>query len=84
MSRCTDACKRPTPAQAHCTVCHRTFGGAWGFDEHRKGGDGLCVDPVSKGMVEMEGIWRTPMDQDKVTMFKDRVRGTRGRKTGVE
>lgn len=82
VSKCIDSCKRPTPAQAHCTTCHRTFGGSWGFDRHRR--DGVCLNPTTIGMMEMEAVWRTPMDQEKVTLFKDRVRGTRGRKTGVE
>lgn len=56
---CPPSCKRPSPAQAHCPTCHRTFGGVTGFDAHRKDGD--CVDPTDFGMVERDGVWRTPM-----------------------
>lgn len=82
MSRCTSSCKAPTPAQAHCSQCHLTFGGFYGFDLHRR--DGACLNPGDLEMVEMERVWRKPMEQEKVAMFKERVRGTRGRKTGVE
>jgi hypothetical protein len=57
--RCTDHCNRPTPAQAHCSACHLTFGGVTGFDAHRK--DGACSDPSALGYVERDAVWRTPM-----------------------
>lgn len=62
--RCDPSCVRPTPAQAHCADgCHRTFGGATGFDAHRK--DGHCIDPTTLGMTLTDtGIWRTPMSDD--------------------
>lgn len=70
MSRCTDACIRPTPAQCHCPTCHRTFGGVTGFDAHRL--MGKCLDP---GIPEIgysqddKGIWRMPMsDADRVRL----------------
>lgn len=62
MSVCTEACRRPSPAMAHCASCHRTFGGVTGFDAHRK--DGTCLPPSSLGMVERDGVWRTPMSTE--------------------
>lgn len=56
---CGSACVDPTPAQAHCRGCHRTFGSVSGFDRHRRGG--ACLDPAGLGMVETRGVWRTPM-----------------------
>lgn len=53
---CTAKCRKPAPSQAHCTSCHRTFGGVKGFDEHRK--DGQCLDPATRRMTEVDGIWR--------------------------
>lgn len=53
--RCTQACIAPTPSRAHCGVCHRTFGGVKGFDEHRVGGQ--CLDPKTRGMTEVAGVW---------------------------
>jgi hypothetical protein len=46
-------------------VCHRTFGGVTGFDEHRRGD--ACLDPATLGYEErfgdptMPGLWRKPM-----------------------
>lgn len=69
----------PTPSQAGCSVCSRLFGGVTGFDEHRH--NGTCLDPGTFGYVQDERkVWRKPMDQEKVAMFKARVAGTRGRK----
>lgn len=51
-----EGCRLPTPSQAHCSVCHRTFSGVWGFDQHRK--DGKCLDPVTVGFAERDGVWR--------------------------
>lgn len=53
---CTTKCRRAAPSQAHCGVCHRTFGGVKGFDEHRR--DGQCLDPAARGMTQVNGIWR--------------------------
>ncbi len=74
MNRCS---KEPTPFQALCSVCCRLFGGVSGFDTHRV--NGACVDPSNYGYVEVEGVWRQPMDHDKVKMFRTRVSGTRKR-----
>lgn len=63
-------------------MCHRTFGGIRGFDLHRRGGE--CSDPSTFGFVERDRVWRDEMDQEKVELFRNRVRGTRGRKMGVE
>lgn len=50
---------RPTPSQAHCTVCHETFGGVTGFDNHRK--DGWCHNPATLSMTQDDGgVWRRP------------------------
>jgi hypothetical protein len=52
---------------AHCSVCHRTFGGVGGFDKHRagnKGGtqvQGECADPADIGLaLNDRGTWVTP------------------------
>lgn len=67
---CTRACHRPSPTQAHCTSCHRTFGGAAGFDKHRR--DGRCLDPAGLGMTpDWRGVWRRP------TTAADRIRLSR-------
>jgi len=80
LSRCIDRCPKPTPFQAHCKVCHRSFGGVTGFDKHRfkigwrtRGPMAICLDPGSFGYVERDGIWREPMDHQKVAMFRARV-----------
>jgi len=69
--------KEPTPFQALCSVCCRLFGGVTGFDAHRS--NGTCLDPSTFDYVEMEGVWRKPMDHDKVKMFREHVSGTRKR-----
>lgn len=77
-SKCTDECKKPTPFQAHCgsVGCHRTFGGIGGFDQHRIGDvdKRICRDPTTFGYVLRDGVWREPMDHDKVAQFRERVR----------
>lgn len=72
-TRCEPDCVSPTPHQAHCTVCHKTFGGIRLFDRHRK--DGVCLDPAGLGMVLTEkGVWRVPMsDEDREKMIKLRA-----------
>lgn len=77
VAKCTESCKKPTPAQAHCSLCHITFGGIRGFDIHRRGG--TCSDPSTFGFVERDRVWRDEVDQEKIAVFKDRVRGTRGK-----
>lgn len=62
MSKCTEECKRPTPSQAHCPTCHRTFGGVRGFDVHRVRGE--CRNPADFGYVERDGVWRRPVAAD--------------------
>ena len=53
---CTKDCVKPSPAQAHCGVCHRTFGGVGNFDRHRKGG--TCTAPESIGLTPgRRGVW---------------------------
>jgi hypothetical protein len=61
-SKCTDDCRRPTQSQAHCSVCHRTFGGVRNFDLHRH--DGWCLDPAGVGLVDRDGVWRRPPPED--------------------
>ena len=58
---CTPSCKKPSPAQAHCSACHRTFGGVTGFDAHRR--EGACLDPSGLGMADNGGVWRMPMTE---------------------
>jgi hypothetical protein len=53
-----------------------TFGGIRGFDVHRYGG--TCHIP--EGYVEQDGVWREPMDHEKVAEFKERVRRDKERK----
>jgi len=54
------------------------------FDDHRV--NGICIDPGSilrdeePLYVERGGIWRQPMDQEKVDAFRNRVKGTRGKR----
>lgn len=67
-SKCGSDCARPTPAQAHCSVCHTTFGGVSGFDAHRR--DGVCADPASLGMECRGEVWRTPMSEAGVERFR--------------
>lgn len=43
---------------AHCSSCHRTFGGVTGFDTHRR--NGRCLTPAKLGMELRDGIWRQP------------------------
>ena len=64
MTRCLPTCKRPTPAQAHCPTCHRTFGGVTGFDAHRRGG--MCTDPAERGYELVRGVWRLPMSNEQL------------------
>ena len=64
MSICRQTCTAPTPTQAHCPTCHRTFGGITGFDAHRT--NGACLHPGAKGYVETKGIWRLPMPETEL------------------
>lgn len=59
---CGQECGAVTPAQAHCSACHRTFGGVSGFDRHRRGG--VCLDPEGLGMTLKGSVWRTAMDAE--------------------
>lgn len=63
MSTCVATCRRPSPAQAHCATCHRTFGGVTGFDAHRR--EGQCIDPAKAGYIETDGLWRLPMTAER-------------------
>lgn len=68
MTACTDTCKRPSPAQAHCATCHRTFGGVTGFDRHRR--NGACIDPATVGYELVVDVWRLPMPADELARRK--------------
>lgn len=68
--KCTETCRSPAPSQAHCAACHRTFGGVKGFDEHRK--DGVCLDPATRGMTEVNGIWRRDVGKPQPTSWGQR------------
>lgn len=66
MTRCTPACIQPRPTNAHCSVCHRTFGTVTSFDRHRRGG--ACLDPAGLRMhPDARGVWR--MDGDAASAF---------------
>lgn len=69
---CDAKCKRPSPAQAHCSVCHETFGSVSGFDHHRRAG--VCHNPDFIGMVEGRGgVWRIdrPGAADRLAALRD-------------
>jgi hypothetical protein len=70
-TRCTGlGCVVPTASQAHCTVCHSTFGGVTGFDKHRK--DGWCLNPVTLKMaLNDRGVWRTVPTEADLKRFKE-------------
>lgn len=58
---CGPECRPPTPTQAHCAVCHETFGTPSAFLAHRV--DGACVHPVMLCMSNASGVWRTAMEE---------------------
>lgn len=70
-SRCTPDCRRPSPNQAHCTVCHLTFRALSLFDAHRL--NGWCLDPAALGMVESAGLWATPEGHDQMRANAERL-----------
>lgn len=79
-TRCGDTCRRPTGgSQAHCSVCHRTFGGVSQFDRHRR--DGWCLDPTTLGFVDHGGLWTTPEGHAKRAQLTEDRRAARARKT---
>lgn len=49
-------------SKAHCTTCHRTFGGAGTADRaHRYPASGIvCRDPETVGLVLDGEVWRRP------------------------
>lgn len=54
---CLATCIQPSPSNAHCMVCHATFGGITGFDRHRRAGE--CLDPAALNMhADHRGVWR--------------------------
>lgn len=53
-------------AQAHCSVCHQTFGGVTSFDRHRL--DGACRHPSTIGLtVGTRGVWSEPFSWQRPT-----------------
>lgn len=68
MGSCGPGCLHPTPTQAHCAVCHQTFGGVSGFDEHRV--DGTCRDPEVLGMTYRGGAWRRPITAEELARIR--------------
>ena len=62
---CTTTCVQPSPSNAHCAACHRTFGSVSGFDRHRRGGE--CVDPATIGELRLtdRGLWRFEGGQNR-------------------
>ena len=70
---CTDECHKPRPAQAHCSVCHKTFSAVTWFDIHRLGGK--CND--IPGLVEFDGLWATKERHAKNQMLVERMAGLR-------
>lgn len=78
---------RPTAFQAGCSVCSRLFGGVTGFDDHRvfdNHRNRVCLDPATIGYIQDErGVWRRPMEQEKVELFRLRVAGKEGRRRGA-
>lgn len=65
---CTTACHSPTPSQAHCGVCHRTYGSVTEFDRHRRSAwpTGACPDPASLDLVERSGVWASQERHQKM------------------
>lgn len=61
-NRCGTNCRRPSPSQAHCAICHHTFGGVYAFDQHRRGGE--CRPAADLGLsLDASGVWRFPPDE---------------------
>lgn len=62
---CIKSCIKPTTSQAHCSVCHETFGSVRGFDRHRRGGQ--CLDPNTMPGIHRTdaGIWRFDGGQNR-------------------
>lgn len=48
--------------RAHCSGCHLTFSTAGNFEKHRRGWGprGKCLSPGLVGLVEKDGLWRSP------------------------
>jgi hypothetical protein len=60
---CRPTCIQPSPSNAHCGACHRTFGSVSAFDRHRRGEQ--CLSPLTIGLhADRGGIWRYPAPDD--------------------
>ena len=61
---CTKPRKIERPGSTHCTcsTCKRVFSNITNFDAHRVGPTDTryCIDPTTKGMVEINGLWGSP------------------------
>jgi hypothetical protein len=78
-SKCQTTCRPPSPSQAHCTVCHRTFGGIRYFDAHRC--NGWCLDPTNLGLVDENGLWTTPEGHERRAADTARLAAARAQGT---
>lgn len=70
---CTKACVVPSPAQAHCAVCHVTFGGVTLFDSHRytlPDGQRACLHPMALTAEPRNGVWRVPSTPEEIERLK--------------
>jgi hypothetical protein len=74
----------PTPSQAQCATCKRTFGGVGLFDRHRKGG--RCSDPATIPQAHQDGrgIWRESMPVRPPHWRSERRTDVGGRSVGGE
>ena len=45
-------------SRCHCGGCHRTFSSLSSFEHHRVAL--ACAEPLSRGMVDRDGIWGLP------------------------
>lgn len=72
---CGIQCVKPTRSQAHCGVCHVTFGGVRAFDVHRRGGE--CALPASLGMAQRAtgrlGVYSWPITPEQRQRLVDRL-----------
>lgn len=76
-SKCRPDCRQPSASQAHCSGCHRTFGGVTYFDAHRC--NGWCLNPADLGLVERDGLWTTPEGHQRRAADSARLAAARTR-----
>lgn len=80
-SKCQPTCHRPSASQAHCSVCHVSMSGVSYFDDHRV--NGFCVDPLTLGLVEQDGLWSTPEGHQRRAADSARLLAARANRTFV-